>query len=76
VSYDSTEGLTRALRNVTWRKSSFSTGGECVNVAEVADQVALRNSNRPGAGTLLVERGTLAGWVAGVKAGEFDDLTA
>jgi hypothetical protein len=64
------------LEGVRWRKSSFSTTGECVVVAEAGGEVALRNSNRPDEGTLLVERGGIANWIAGVKAGEFDDLTA
>jgi hypothetical protein len=58
-----------------WRKSSFSGPGECLIVAELGSEVALRNSNKPGAGTLVFGRGEVAAWVAGCKASEFDDLT-
>jgi hypothetical protein len=71
-----TEGSASELWGVWWRKSSFSSGGECVSVAGVGGEVALRNSNRPDGGTLVFSRGELAAWIAGVKAGEFDDLTA
>jgi hypothetical protein len=64
------------LEGALWRKSSFSTAVECVAVSEAGSRIALRNSNRPDGGTLMFSRGTLAAWIAGVKAGEFDDLTA
>lgn len=59
-----------------WRKSTFSGYQECVEVAEFHDQVAVRNSNNPDAGTLLLGRADMAAWLAGIKAGEFDDLIA
>ncbi|WP_404816257.1 DUF397 domain-containing protein [Streptomyces thermolineatus] len=64
-----------------WRKSSFSTGGgngggDCVEVAALPDgRIAVRNSKRPEAGTVFFTRSEMAAWVAGAKAGEFDDLT-
>jgi hypothetical protein len=63
------------LEGVRWRKSTFSAGGECVGVAEVGSEVALRNDNRPEMGALWFSRRQLAAWVAGCKAGELDDLT-
>jgi hypothetical protein len=57
-----------------WRKSSFSGVNECVVVAEVGQRVAVRNSNAPGAGTLLFTRSQMAAWIDGCKATEFDDL--
>jgi hypothetical protein len=57
-----------------WRKASFSTDGECVVVAQLGDLVAVRNSNHPTAGILFVKRAEMAAWLAGIKAGEFDDL--
>jgi hypothetical protein len=60
----------------SWRKSSHSHSDNCVEVAEVAGgTVLVRNSNRPAAGTIEFTRGEMAAWVAGCKAGEFDDLT-
>jgi hypothetical protein len=59
-----------------WRKSTFSSLGDCVALAPVqGDRVAVRNSKHPDRGTLLVTRAEMAAWLAGIKAGEFDDLT-
>jgi hypothetical protein len=59
----------------TWRKSSYTDNGQCVEVAETDDgTVLVRNSNRPEAGTLTFTRGEIAAWVRGCRAGEFDDL--
>lgn len=67
----------RELRFGAWRKSSFSgSNGECVETATVSDgTIAVRNSNNPEAGTLRFRRSEIAAWIAGCKAGEFDDLT-
>ena len=62
------------LGAASWRKSSFSAGGECVEVADLGQAIAVRNSNRPDAGTVLFTRGEIAAWIKGVQAGEFDDL--
>ena len=60
-----------------WRKSSFSgpNGGDCVEMAETADGVLVRNSKYPNSGTVAFTRSELAAWIAGCKAGEFDDLS-
>jgi hypothetical protein len=59
----------------TWRRSTFSDAdGNCVEVATDGDRIAVRNSNDPGAGTLSFTRAEIAAWIAGCKAGEFDDL--
>jgi hypothetical protein len=57
-----------------WRKSSFSPANNCVEVADLADAIAVRNSNHPDAGTLTFTRAEMAAWIDGCKAGEFDDL--
>lgn len=58
-----------------WRKSSFSGDqGNCVEVANLGDETDIRNSNHPDAGTLRFKNAALAGWLAGIRAGEFDDL--
>lgn len=59
---------------VNWRTSSFSNNGTCVEVADLGDEIALRNSNDPDAGTLYFTRAEMKAWLAGCKAGEFDDL--
>jgi Domain of unknown function (DUF397) len=58
-----------------WRKSSFSDNGACVEVAETADGILVRNSNHPEAGTILFTRAEMAAWIRGCRTGEFDDLT-
>jgi hypothetical protein len=58
-----------------WRKSTFSgADGNCVEVAADGDRIAVRQSNDVGGGTLTFTRAELAAWIAGCKAGEFDDL--
>lgn len=64
----------RMVKDPRWRTSSFSPGDTCVEVAEVGDHIAVRNSNRPGAATLLVGRAAAARWLGGVRLGELDDL--
>jgi hypothetical protein len=70
-----------AAFRAAWRKSSFSGsggtgGGNCVEVAALPDGgIAVRNSNRPQAGTLVFTPAELDAWIKGCKAGEFDDLT-
>lgn len=76
MTHDSAGTMDRQLRAAAWRTSSFSTGGECVSVAEVGDRVALRNSNLPLAGTLIFTRRQVAEWVEGCKSTDFDDLTS
>jgi hypothetical protein len=64
------------VRYALWRKSSYSNAGECVSVARLGHELAgVRNSRCPEQGVVRVPAGVLAAWVAGCRAGEFDDLT-
>lgn len=57
-----------------WRRSSF-TNDQCVEIAEAGEEhVAVRNSRAHGEGLLLFTRGEMRAFLAGAKAGEFDDL--
>ncbi|WP_021591486.1 DUF397 domain-containing protein [Actinomadura welshii] len=49
------------LRDAAWRKSSRSTsnGGDCVELADVAGVVAVRDSKDPGGPVLLLTRAAL-----------------
>lgn len=64
---------------LVWRKSTYSgttNGSECVELAELPNgTIAVRNSNQPAAGTVHFTRSEMRAWIAGVKNGEFDDLT-
>jgi hypothetical protein len=69
------EGPAGAQDGVRWRKSSFSPDSQCVEVAELPeDVVAVRNSNHREAGTLHFTRAEFGAWLKGCKAGEFDDV--
>ena len=61
--------------HLAWRKSSFSSAdGQCVEIADINDSVLVRNSNRLSLGTMPFTKAELSAFVAGCKAGEFDDL--
>ena len=62
---------------VTWRKSRQSNpSGNCVEVAALPDGgAALRNSRYPSGPALVYTRAEISAFLAGVKGGEFDDLT-
>ncbi|TDD93009.1 DUF397 domain-containing protein [Actinomadura rubrisoli] len=57
-----------------WRKSSRSGGssGQCVEVAEAAALVGIRDSKNSQAGHLAVDRAAFAVLVARVKSGDMD----
>jgi hypothetical protein len=60
---------------VKWRKASFSDASQtCVEVAESGDGILLRDSKNPDQGHFTFARAEIAAFIAGVKAGEFDDL--
>ncbi|OIJ95109.1 DUF397 domain-containing protein [Streptomyces sp. MUSC 14] len=60
--------------DIQWRKSSYSEqSGNCIEVAVVDGQVLVRESDEPGV-VVRTTRAKLAAFVAGAKAGEFDDL--
>jgi Domain of unknown function (DUF397) len=70
-----TSGSTSA-RGITrpWVKSSYSgpTGGNCVEVAFLADgEVAMRNSRDPGGPALIFTRAEWDAFLGGARDGEF-----
>ncbi|MET9678875.1 DUF397 domain-containing protein [Streptomyces coeruleorubidus] len=56
------------LTRAEWRKSSYSgsTGGECVEVADLGPGVGVRDSKSPEAGILTVSPKAYAAFVAHV----------
>ena len=61
----------------TWRKSTFSNNGSCVELADLGGGVVgVRDSKLGDASPVLrFTRGEIDAWLAGAQAGEFDDLT-
>ena len=61
------------LSAAQWRKSSRSANdGGCVEVAELVDAVAVRDSKDRGGPVLVFTREEWAAFVAGASDGEFD----
>jgi hypothetical protein len=61
---------------VRWRKSTASNpSGNCVELAELpGGDIAVRNSRSPDGPVLVCTRAEIGAFLAGVQAGEFDDL--
>lgn len=66
----SSPDLTRAA----WRKSSRSdnNGGACVEVADLGDVIAVRDSKSPHRGALLLSREQWQDFIGYIKDGTFD----
>jgi hypothetical protein len=64
----------RDLTHARWRTSSRSAsgGGGCVEVARIADGVAVRDSKAPAGGVLVFSRAAWTAFLDGVRQGEFD----
>jgi len=62
-----------ALARATWRKSSYSGGGnQCVEVATVAGAYAVRDSKNPAAGHLAFSAAEWETFLAQIKQGSHD----
>jgi predicted secreted Zn-dependent protease len=58
---------------LTWRKSTRSgAAGHCVEVADAPASVLVRDSKDATGPVLAFERSNWTGFIAGVRAGEFD----
>jgi len=59
------------VESPNWLKSSRCSGGNCVEVAKVADGFLIRDSKNPEAAPLSFTPDEWNAFVAGVNAGEF-----
>ncbi|MFJ6017298.1 DUF397 domain-containing protein [Streptomyces sp. NPDC092952] len=65
-----------SLVGAQWRKASASDGrDDCVELAEVGENVAMRNSRDPEGPALIFTRTELAAFVDGASKGEFNAMT-
>ncbi len=66
--------MTMNLSQAVWRKSTRSAGngGNCVEVANLDDAVAVRDSKHPEGAALVFSRTEWATFVDATKSGEFD----
>lgn len=61
------------LSHAEWRKSTRSTGtGECVEVADLAPSVAVRDSKDPEGKALILTHDQWINFVGATKSGIFD----
>lgn len=58
----------------TWRKSgrSNTSGGQCVEVADLAGSIGVRDSKAPDAGHLTLTRQAWATLITHARAGRYD----
>ena len=62
----------RDLTSLAWRKSSFSGGDGCVEVAPYGGLIALRDSKNPDGGVHFYDSHEWSSFLAGVRNNEFD----
>lgn len=62
-----------SITGARWIKSSASNpNGECVEIARVGDEFAMRNSRDPQGPALVYTRAEIAAFVEGARRGDFD----
>ena len=68
--------LHRTLRaeGSVWRKSSFCSGGQCVEAIVQNDVIALRDSKSPHGRVIKFTIGEWATFIDSIKTGEFDTV--
>jgi hypothetical protein len=61
------------LSDLTWRKSSYSSSNaQCVEVAMLGPDVAVRDSKDPGGPFLIFTADEWRAFIAGMVAGQFE----
>lgn len=69
----STNGIAEAGQPA-WRRASFCTGGECVEVAQRDGMITLRDSTQPQGSMLHYAAGAWGSFLRTIKSGQLDDL--
>lgn len=65
-----------SLLGARWVKASASDGlNDCIELADLGESVAMRNSRDPEGPALIFTRPELRAFVAGSRMGEFDSMT-
>jgi hypothetical protein len=60
------------LSQANWRKSPYSGGANCLEVAFVGDRIAVRDSKHRTGPVLLFTPAEWSAFIQGVRDGEFD----
>jgi hypothetical protein len=63
--------LNESSAAIAWRKSSRCASGACVEVADAADTVLMRDSKRPDGEPLEFAKGVWANFMVDLKEGRF-----
>jgi predicted secreted Zn-dependent protease len=72
-AHPSWKGTVMRYANLTWRKSTRSAAaGHCVEVANVTAAVLVRDSKDANSPVLTFATSEWSGFIAGIRAGEFD----
>ncbi len=60
------------MRELGWRKSSYTGRNECVEIAEASGSAAIRDSKNPRGAELRVSTGSWKSFVTQIKDGHYD----
>ena len=60
-------------QNLSWQKAQSSTfDGQCVEIASIADKIAMRDSKDPDGPILVYTSAEFSAFLEGARNGEFD----
>jgi hypothetical protein len=60
-------------RNLSWQKAQSSTvNGQCVEIASIANKIAMRDSKDPDGPILVYTSAEFSAFLEGARNGEFD----
>ncbi|GIF74144.1 DUF397 domain-containing protein [Asanoa siamensis] len=65
--------MSETSEDLTWRKSSQSLNGDCVEVASLPGAVAVRDSKNPDGAILRFSRSEWRAFLEAATGGEFDE---